>query len=97
MSGKTAIDGDTEQIYAIFAKHLDRNVLLGYCYSESWEDIEAYYEEKKAYGLEVEHVRPVRIPKGYAEQKSTLVKQREALQKQIDELDRQIATKRAGR
>ena len=87
----TPIDGDTEQIYAIYAKHLDRNQLLGYCYSESWEDIEAYYEDKKAYGIEVEAVRPVRIPKGYADRKALLVKERESLQKQIAELDRRIA------
>lgn len=79
------------QIYAVHAKHLDRNVLLGYCFAESEEDIRAFYDEDKAYGIVITAVLPVRIPTGYAEQRAALIEQRNNLQKQINELNMQIS------
>lgn len=88
---RSIVDGDKQQVYAVFAKHLDRNKLLGYCYSESFDDIEAYYEDRKGYGLEVEAVHPIRIVSGYADRKKELADKRDKLQRQIDELNRQIS------
>lgn len=78
----------SEQVYAVYAKHVDRNILLGFCISDTYDDIEAYYEEKKAYGLEIEPVHPVRIPAKFAIRKKELVKRRLELEKQLKELER---------
>jgi hypothetical protein len=77
-------------IYAVYATHVDRNYLLGYCISDERQDINAYYDEEKGYGLEVERVAPIVIPSGYAVQKKELVRQREVLKKQLEEIDRKI-------
>lgn len=85
-----ALDKMNNQIYAVYAKHLDRNQLLGYCISDSYDDIEAYYKSKMVYGLEIEAVYPIRIPAGYAAQKASLLKQKQELEAQLEKLDEQI-------
>ncbi len=62
-------DNQPPEVYAVYAKNIDRNIFLGYCTSESKEDIEAYYDDKKCYGLMIEQVRPVKIPAGFATKK----------------------------
>jgi len=76
-------------IYAVYAIHTDRNYLLGYATGKV-EDIRAYFDDQKVYGLEIKVVKWVHVPANYAEDKSALVAKRNALQKQVDELDRQI-------
>lgn len=79
-------------IHAVFAKYEDRNRLLGYVIAESEEDVQAYYEDKKAYGLEIETIEPVRIPAGFAAEKSELIRQRDALKKQLQELESRLTS-----
>ena len=85
------VSGDEHQIYAVFASHLERNVLLGYCYAQFLSDIEAYYEDRKAYGIAVEQVNPIQIPHGYATRKAALVAERDELNRKLKDLDREIA------
>ena len=79
-----------EQIKAVFARHTDRNQLLGYAIGPD-ADIEAYFSDRKAYGLDIEVIKPVRIADGYGTYRAVLEEERNSLQNQIDELNRQIA------
>lgn len=81
-----------EPIIAVYAQNVDRNYLLGYAIG-AVEDIKAYYDDKKAYGLVLEPVNFKRIPKGYAADRKALVQKRDNLQKQLDELDKEIKLK----
>ena len=79
-------------IYQVEAMHVDRNQLLGYATGEK-RDIEAYFESRKAYGLVLSLVVPKHIPAGYAGMMARMAKQREELQRQMLELDQEIALK----
>jgi hypothetical protein len=77
-------------IYQVEAKGANRNTLLGYATGEK-ADIEAYFDARKAYGLILSLVVPKHIPAGYAAKRLSLQAQKEELQRQMLELDRQIA------
>lgn len=76
-------------IVAVYAEHLDRNTLLGYAMGDH-DDIAAYFESRKAYGLKMEEVVPILIPKGYASKREGLVEQKEALEAGLARTEAQI-------
>jgi len=63
--------------------------LLGYAIGHT-EDIHAYYDDLKAYGLKLEPVDPVIIPTGYAAKRAVLVKRRDELEAELKELNRKL-------
>ena len=55
-----------QSIIAVYAKHLDRDILLGYVNCPvSREDLESYFKGREAYGLETVIVTPITIPDGF--------------------------------
>ena len=75
----------TDHCYQVEATGLDRNTLLGFATGDR-ADIEAYFEEHKAYGLILSLIVPKHIPAGYADSKEDLMKQKEELQRQVLDL-----------
>lgn len=78
-----------ETIYAVSATQLDRDQLLGYAIGRT-EDIAAYYDSRKGYGLRIEPIKPLRIPDGHARRMAELVKKREAAEKALRQINREI-------
>lgn len=76
-------------IVAVYAQHLDRNSLLGYAMGNR-DDIAAYFDDRKDYGLEMEEVTPILIPSGYAGTKKSLMKRKEALEAEMSRIQAQI-------
>jgi len=76
-------------IVAVYAKHLDNRRLLGYAKGET-KDIEAYFDDDKGYGLELESVEVVNIEAGYAESRTRLLDKRKRIQAELDELNRRL-------
>ena len=77
------------EIYAVFATQPDRLHLLGYATGDP-VDIRAYYDDRKAYGLELKRVKTLEIPKGYAAEKETLVAKKKDLESQISQINDKI-------
>lgn len=78
-----------ETIYAVYAKHTDQNYLLGHAIGEV-EDIEAYFDDRKAYGLVLEQVDPVSLRSGYAEKRAELLRQRDELERAMNQIDAEL-------
>jgi len=79
-----------QEIYQVEAEGLDRNQLLGFA-TGAKSDIEAYFDDRKDYGLVLSLVVPKHIPAGYATQKQDLLEQKEDLQRQMLALERNIS------
>lgn len=78
-----------ETIYAVHGTNLDHKYFLGHAIGERC-DIEAYFEAQQGYGLEIEIVAPITIPKGYAKEKDRLKVKRAILQGSLRKLNNQI-------
>lgn len=77
-------------MYAVYAKYENRDQFLGICQSYSKADIEAYFHEKRGYGLTIEKIEPIIIPTGYAKKKAEILERITELQNQIKELEKEI-------
>lgn len=75
--------------YAVYAKGTDRDQLLGFATGQQ-EDIAAYFDDRKGYGIYCNAIKPVNIPSGYAIQRAKLIAQRQELERQIREIDSSI-------
>lgn len=78
-----------EQIYAVYAEHTDRRQFLGLAVGEV-RDIEAFFSEKKAYGLTLERADIQYIPQGFATRKAALMGKKRELQQQLIELEAEL-------
>lgn len=78
-----------ETIYAVFATTTNSRECLGYA-TGALEDIKAFYHERRAYGLEIEVVKPNHIPPGYVSKKAKLLARKRELQQQLINLDAEI-------
>jgi hypothetical protein len=76
-------------LFLVWANDSDRRRFLGLCTGHS-NDIEAYYEDKKGYGLDIESVVPTVITAGYGKRKKELIVQKQELERQLKELDNRI-------
>ncbi len=76
-------------IYAVFAKGLDRDALVGYATGE-WEDIESYYHEQQNYGLYIKEVKPVNVPRGHRIAMGELMKEKNRVQEELCKIERKI-------
>ena len=76
-------------IYAVHATTLDHPLFLGYATGKI-EDIKAYYDDRKQYGLEVTAVKPLHIPEGYAHKREGLLGRKAQLEKELKDIERQI-------
>ena len=78
-----------DKIKAVYAKHLDRDKLLGYAVGED-ADIYAFYDAQSGYGIYMKDVVVTPIPKGFAHRKECLLGRRRELEAEIAEIERQI-------
>jgi len=76
-------------LYAVYANQLDREQFLGVA-TGVVKDIEAYYDQKKSYGLRVEPLKIVEIPEGYAGKYEKLIKERVVLEERLKQLNKEI-------
>jgi hypothetical protein len=76
-------------VYAVYAKYLGRDELLGYA-TGTEEDICGFYADKKGYGLYLKQVFPQHIPKGYADKRNALLQERTNLEKALKRVDKEI-------
>lgn len=89
-----ALQRDDRPIYAVYSVHEDRNILLDFACGNK-EDIEAYFDERKAYGLEFVLVDPIVIEPGFSSKKSHLLRKKKELENQLKALSRDIEQLRA--
>lgn len=76
--------------YVVYAKHTDRDILLGIA-TGTIEDIEAfYYSQRGEEGIKIEPLRLQHIPSGLAAVKNTLLANRNVIKQQLADLDKQI-------
>ncbi|MHC4302202.1 MAG: hypothetical protein ACYS7Y_33500 [Planctomycetota bacterium] len=78
-----------DNIYAVWGNHTDRRFFLGIA-TGTIADITAYFDDRKAYGLDVEPVSVNRIPDGYAEQRAPLLKRKVAVEAELRKLNAQL-------
>ncbi len=75
-----------KQIYAVYAQHEDRNHLLDFAIGDK-KDIEAYFDDRAAYGLVLEPVNPLIIEEGYAEKRDAILEEKKKLEERLKILD----------
>lgn len=73
-------------LYIVYAENTDSRTFLGLATGNS-EDIKAYYDSRKSYGLILEPAKIVEVYKGYADQRKQLLEERGALQARINAID----------
>jgi hypothetical protein len=79
----------SEPIFAVFADHNERNMLLGYATGKQ-HDIESFFDDRKCYGLIIEEVKPVDVPSGYKAHRDNIIAKRDRLQAELDELNARL-------
>ena len=79
------------KIYAVYATELHATRLLGYATGDM-RDIQAYFDDKKAYGLEIECVtdKVTNIPAGYWEKKAYYLKKKAYHQAALRGIDKEL-------
>ena len=76
-------------LYAVYGTDVDRNYLLGFADGKQ-EDVEAYYNARKGYGLVLDPIEFTVIPVGYKAKKETLDKEIKKYEAMIKQLTKQI-------
>lgn len=76
-------------MYAVYANHENHRNFLGIA-SGDMQDIEAFYESRKAYGLDIEPIQVNHIPAGFAVEKAALKERRRVVAEQLAALDGQL-------
>lgn len=76
-------------IYAVYAIHENRNQLLDFAVGEE-EDIKAYFDDRKAYGLELKPVDPLIIPTGYCAERNELLLEKVKIERRLAALNRKL-------
>ncbi len=95
------LPNNDSKIIAVWSKHEDRNHLLGYAVGNhllghavgNHEDIAAYFEDEKGYGLEMNVVIAKKIPEGYAMKKRALQDLKESLESELEAINKKIDSK----
>lgn len=79
------------KIYAVYATSSDSEYLLGYATGDM-QDIKAYFDDQKAYGLRVECVtdKVLNIPAGYWEKKAYYLKKKAYYQAVLRGIDKEL-------
>lgn len=75
-----------QQIYAVYATDNDRNRLLDFAIGAK-EDIEAYFDDRKSYGLVLEPVNPLIIEAGYLVKRDAILKEKKQLEERLSVLN----------
>jgi hypothetical protein len=75
-----------KQIWAVYAEHEDRRMLLDFACGEI-EDIASYFDDQKAYGLNLEPVNPIIIEPGYRAKRNELLFEKAQIERRLRTLD----------
>jgi hypothetical protein len=78
-----------EQLYAVYSNHTNGRSLLGIA-TGAEIDIEAFFDDRKAYGLSIEPIQVQHIPAGYAIKRDELLQKRARLEEELADLNKQI-------
>lgn len=73
----------------MYAIHENRNQLLDFAVGEE-EDIKAYFDDRKAYGLELKPVDPLIIPTGYCAERNELLLEKVKIERRLAALNRKL-------
>ncbi len=76
-------------IYIIHGDSGSNRYFLGHATGDL-EDIKAYYDSRKGYQLTIEEIKPIHIPKEYANVMAKLVSRKTELELQIKEINNTI-------
>jgi len=77
-------------VYQVFAKHDDRDRELGFARAETLADLEAFFDDRKGYGLVVKPIKSVTVPCGLADRKRSLKDKMVALDHEMNLIRREI-------
>ena len=78
-----------KQIYAVYSVHEDRNRLLDFAVGEE-EDIRAYFDDQKAYALELKPVDPIVIEPGFCVKRNELLLEKVQIERRLAALNRKL-------
>lgn len=78
-----------DKLYIVFATHTDRDIFVGFATGEV-EDIEAYFDDRKAYGLRIEEAKPIKVEAGYAKRKNELAMKKAFLEAELRTLNNKM-------
>lgn len=76
-------------IYAVTAKHTQGPVFIGLAQGEL-EDIKAYFDSEKGYGLEVLPAKVINVESGFAEKRKQLLIRQEQLEIELEQIRREL-------
>lgn len=76
-------------LYAVYAEDTDRRHLLGFATGERI-DIEAFFDDRKIYGLVLDVVQPVHVHEGFAAQRALLLAEKAELEARLESLNRKL-------
>lgn len=91
---KEGLDGyvpqrEDEQIYAVTAKYTAGPYFLGLA-TGSQEDICAYFESQKGYGLDVSPVKCINVESGFAEKRRQLLTKQAQLKLELEQIEQEL-------
>lgn len=77
-------------MYEVYAKYDDRNNFLGIAEGES-EDITAFFDRKKCYGIILKEIKIIKVPKGTAKKVEEIKKRQRELEEEQAKLENELA------
>lgn len=78
-----------QQIYAVTAKHAQGPVFIGLAQGEL-EDIKAYFDNQKGYGLEISPANPINVECGFAKKREQLLIRENQLRAELEQIQREL-------
>lgn len=78
------------ELYQVFSSGTERITELGFARAEKLADIEAFFDERKGYGLVVKPIREVTVPCGLAERKKELRKKLSEMDLEMSRIRREL-------
>jgi hypothetical protein len=84
-----ALEDARKTIWAVRSIGESHSPIVGYAVGEK-ADIEAFFADRKGYGLELERVAVQHIPAGFASKRESLLRQKEAHEKEVARINAQL-------
>jgi hypothetical protein len=84
-----ALEEKRKTVWTVFSHDERQRMFLGYATGEK-ADIEAFFDNRKAYSLELEHVEIQHIPAGFADKRAALLQQREKHEAEVARINAEL-------
>ena len=78
-----------EPVVAVYATQPERQQLLGFAAGDL-QDIQAFFDDRKAYGLEIRRLQYIRVPTGFAQRKKELERRKTELLQELEEIKSEL-------